>query len=70
MEKSGVENRSRDKGCGKGRVDRSLSESESESRREKCEGRRVLVSRSAKMLFVEEEDMVVVCGSEVRARRS
>ena len=62
MEKSGAENRSRDKGCGKGRVDRSLSESESESRSEKCEDRRVLVSKSAKMLFVEEEDMVVVCG--------
>lgn len=60
MEKSGPEKRSRDKGCGKGRVERSLSESESESRSEKCEGRRVLISRSAKMLFVEDEDMVMV----------
>jgi hypothetical protein len=57
-----VEKRARESGCGKGRVERSLSSSESSSLKEGekegevvwWEGRRVFVRRSAKM----EEDMV------------
>ena len=61
MLKSVAEKRARESGCGKGRVERSLS-SESSSLKEGgkegevvwWEGRRVFVRRSAKM----EEDMV------------
>lgn len=59
MLKSGDENKWRERGWGKGSVERSLSSfSESESRwKKEWEGRRVLVRRSAKILLVG-EDMV------------